>query len=216
MMSWEAELLCSTEGIKCEHAVFQAIETAAQALGFEHSNVTRRIVIRRLACVTIGAFCIELPTAQAANGENLLAEVRPVLPEDLAFLRAEGRLRKQKQIVRPDGLRTAGEAKVLSTAIDGIIIFGISLSYGLGPKSPGRKHITDRGLRELVLPPHLPHDASQRHYVSRLSGWDVRSPTELAVTADFSDVSGVRPPVLNQRLVFIVDAGVWKFDHYEH
>lgn len=181
------------------------------------SDVTRLIVILRLVFVTlVGSLCIAPPGVHAAAGASLLPDARPVLPEDLAFLRAEGRLRKQKQIVRPDGLRTAGEAKVLSTAIDGIIIFGISLSYGFGPKSPGRKHITVRGLRELVLPPHLPHDASQRHYVSRLSGWDVRSQTELAVTADFSDVSGVRPPVLSQRLVFIVDAGVWKFDHYEH
>jgi LuxR family transcriptional regulator len=36
MMSWEADLLCSTEGATCEHAVFEAIEAAAQALGFEH------------------------------------------------------------------------------------------------------------------------------------------------------------------------------------
>lgn len=43
MKSWEAELLCSTEGIKCEHAVFQAIETAAQSLGFEHCAFALRV-----------------------------------------------------------------------------------------------------------------------------------------------------------------------------
>lgn len=165
--------------------------------------------------MTASVFCLRLSSAQPFLGENPLADVRPVTAEDLAFLKAEGRLRKQKQIVQPNGLRTAGEAKVLSGAIDGIIIFGMSLSYGLGPKSPGRKHITAHGLEVLVLPPPMPHDVTRGHYVSRWAGWDVRSPTELAVNADFSDTSGVRPPVLSQRMVFVLEAGVWKFDRYE-
>jgi hypothetical protein len=111
----------------------------------------------------------------------------------LAFLKAEGRLRKQKQIVRTDGVRTAGEAKVLESAIDAIIIFGGSLSFGIVPTSPGRRYITAHGLAVLVLPPPLPHDPSRGHFVSRWSKWDVRSPADLAVTADFSDVSSAEP-----------------------
>ncbi len=142
-------------------------------------------------------------------------DARPVTPEDLAFLKAEGRLRRIKQTVSTDGIRTAGEAKVLAMAIDGVIIFGNGLPFGLDPRSPGRRHITEHGLKVLILPPPFPHDPSQRHFVSRWSKWDVRSPAELAVTADFSDTSGWRPPVLSERMVFILDAGAWKFDRYE-
>ncbi len=147
--------------------------------------------------------------------ENPLTDMRPVTSEDLAFLRAEGRLRKQKQIVRSDGLRTVGEAKVLATAIDVVIIFSMSLSYGLRPTSPGRRYITPHGLGIVELPPPLPHDASQRHYVSRLSDWDVRSLDQLAVTAEFGDTSGARPPVMRHRMVFVRDGGLWKFDRYD-
>ena len=133
---------------------------------------TRRSVLRGVVCMAASVFSLRCSLAQTADGENLLSDTRPVLPEDLAFFRAEGRLRKQKQIVRPDGLRTAGESRILATAIDGIIIFGMSLSYGLDPKSPGRRHVTEHGLTVVILPPPLPHDVSQRHYVSRWSGWD--------------------------------------------
>ncbi len=176
---------------------------------------TRRLVLRGAVCMATSIFSLRCSLAQTPEGENPLSDTRPLQPEDLAFLRAEGRLRKQKQIVKPDGLRTAGEARILATAIDGIILFGGSLSYRLDPKSPGRRHVTEHGLTAVILPPPLPYDGSQLHTVTRWSGWDVRSATELAVTADFGDVLGVRPPVLRQRMVFIRDDGVWKFDRYE-
>ena len=169
----------------------------------------------QLMCLVTSGALMQSAGAQSAPAEGVLDDKRPVTYEDLAFLKAEGRLRRIKQAVRTDGIRTAGEAKVLSMAIDGVIIFGISLTGGLDPRSPGRRHITEHGLKVLILPPPFPHDPSQRHFVSRWSKWDVRSPAELAVTADFSDTSGWRPPVLSQRMVFILDAGVWKFDRYE-
>lgn len=36
MASWQEEFLGATQREQCEHAVFQRVETAARALGFEH------------------------------------------------------------------------------------------------------------------------------------------------------------------------------------
>jgi len=167
-----------------------------------------------MCLITSGAL-MRSAGAQSTPAEGVLADKRPVTYEDLEFLKAEGRLRRIKQTVSTDGIRTAGEAKVLAMAIDGVIIFGNGLPFRLDPRSPGRRHVTEHGLTVLILPPPLPDGSGRRHFVSRWSKWDVRSPAELAVTADFGDVQGWSLPVLSQRMVFILDAGVWKFDRYE-
>lgn len=43
MKSWESDLLLSAEGIECEHAMFQVIEGAVHALGFECCAFSMRI-----------------------------------------------------------------------------------------------------------------------------------------------------------------------------
>lgn len=45
MKSWQEDLLSITDGVHCEHAVFQKIEAAAQSLGFEHCAYGLRVPI---------------------------------------------------------------------------------------------------------------------------------------------------------------------------
>lgn len=45
MKSWQEDLLSVTDGVQCEHAVFQKIEAAAQSLGFEHCAYGLRVPI---------------------------------------------------------------------------------------------------------------------------------------------------------------------------
>lgn len=43
MKSWQEDLLRAIDGVQCEHVVFKKIETAAQALGFEHCAFGLRV-----------------------------------------------------------------------------------------------------------------------------------------------------------------------------
>ena len=43
MKRWQEDLLSITDGVQCEHAVFQKIEAAAQSLGFEHCAYGLRV-----------------------------------------------------------------------------------------------------------------------------------------------------------------------------
>lgn len=45
MKSWQEDLLSITDGVQCEHAVFQKIKAAAQSLGFEHCAYGLRVPI---------------------------------------------------------------------------------------------------------------------------------------------------------------------------
>ena len=45
MKSWQEDLLSITDGVQCEHAVFQKIEAAAKSLGFEHCAYGLRMPI---------------------------------------------------------------------------------------------------------------------------------------------------------------------------
>jgi DNA-binding CsgD family transcriptional regulator len=45
MKSWQEDLLNITDGVQCEHAVFQKIEAAAQSLGFEHCAYGLRVPV---------------------------------------------------------------------------------------------------------------------------------------------------------------------------
>ena len=45
MKSWQEDLLSITDGVHCEHVVFQKIKAAAQSLGFEHCAYGLRVPI---------------------------------------------------------------------------------------------------------------------------------------------------------------------------
>jgi hypothetical protein len=181
---------------------------------------TRRIaIVQGVALSTLPLEMLDICAAEPMVTRALKAG-RPVLPEDLAFIRREP-LRKQKQMIDPTGIETAAEAAVLAVAIEGVILFCISLPYGIptGPEGRGWRHVTARGLALVELPPPLPYDPTQRHNPQRYSDWDIRNNHELAVTVDYGSmgVGGrmTRPAKKTWRMVFIDVEGVWKFDHYD-
>lgn len=180
---------------------------------------TRRIAITQMASLaTLLLAGVNVLAAEPVKSPSMKAGP-PVLPEDLAFLRKDP-LRKQKQMVDPTGIDSAAEAAVLARAIEGVIMFCISLPYGKPTESAGRglRHITARGLELVQLPPPLPHDATRGHNPQRYSNWDIRNDHELVVTVDYGAMENGRmkwPPMASWRMIFIEVDGVWKFDHYD-
>lgn len=183
------------------------------------ASKTRRIAIAQVGTLaSLMLAGVNILAAEPAKPSPMKAGP-PVLPDDLAFLRKDP-LRKQKQMIDPAGIDSASEAAVLASAIEGVIMFCISLPYGKPTASAGRglRHITARGLALVQLPPPLPYDATQRYHPQRYSSWDIRSKHELAVKVDYGSMENGRmkwPPMATWRMVFIDVDGVWKFDHYD-
>ncbi len=159
-------------------------------------------------------------STQKFYSEEKRNDQSPVIAADLAFLRTEP-ARKQKQMVATDGIHTRGEAVVLESAVVDVIRFCNSLSLW---KIPGndekvKSRATKRGIELLQWPPKYGANKIVPLGPMQISGWKIRSNSELSVRVDYGDMGpngGLKwPPIVTWRMVFVKEDGMWKFDRYD-
>ncbi len=131
---------------------------------------------------------------------------------DISFLLEDPYL-KQKLGCDLDSVMSAEDMYFIRGAINPIILFVMRVSDDLPSGKPTPVVMTAYGSDQLRLPPKDNRGSvPQRYGHLREFDWEVRGPTEIAVTIDFGMIRG--HPLYTDRFVFIKEGGIWKFDRH--
>lgn len=131
---------------------------------------------------------------------------------DISFL-LEAPYLKQKLGCDLDSVMSAEDMYFIRDAINPIILFVMRVSDDLPSGKAAPLVRTAGGHDRLRRPPKDDRDSMpQRYGHLREFDWEVRGPTEIAVTVDFGMIRG--HPLYTDRFVFIKEDGTWKFDRH--